>query len=108
MASAPATAPAANPKIVRRELVRTRETSAGRTRGVTAPRSTPNDLDMITQPNAAGYSTQPSGFRAITTTSRARAAKDAPSAYRLPCWIRSSAGPTTGATTANGATVISR
>ena len=44
----------------------------------------------------------------MTTANTARPANDTASAARLPRCSRSSSGPITGATTANGATVIAR
>ena len=82
--------------------------SGGSTRGVIAAFSTLNDLDSTSMPSAHGYSTQESKFSAITTASRARAKLDAASAIRRPCCSLSSAGPISGAMTANGATVINR
>ena len=67
-----------------------------------------NDLDSTNMPSAQGYSTQESKFSAMTIASRALAKLDAPSAIRRPCCSLSSAGPISGAMTANGATVISR
>jgi hypothetical protein len=70
--------------------------------------STMNDLDSTMLPSAAGYRPQLSKFSAIMMDRNTRSTHEAASATRLPCWMRSSAGPMTGATTANGATVISR
>ena len=47
-------------------------------------------------------------WNAITTASTARRAKVRASAARRPRCTRSSSGPITGATTANGAAVIAR
>ncbi|SKW65466.1 Uncharacterised protein [Mycobacteroides abscessus subsp. massiliense] len=74
----PTMVPPTNPKVVSRELTRTRSMVGGSTRGVTALRNTPKDLD------------------------------EAANAARRPCCRRSSAGPINGAITANGAMVMSR
>ncbi|CPZ70777.1 Uncharacterised protein [Mycobacteroides abscessus] len=54
----PTMVPPTRPKVVSRELTRTRSMVGGSTRGVTAPRSTPKDLDSTSIDNAQGYSTQ--------------------------------------------------
>ncbi|GAA0511611.1 hypothetical protein GCM10009545_12030 [Saccharopolyspora thermophila] len=100
--------PAAIPNAVSRELALVRVICAGRTRGVIAALSTPKDFDSTMQPSAAGYSIQLSKCNAITAASSTRTPNDAASASRRPCCNRSSAGPITGAISANGATVISR
>ena len=53
----PTIVPPSSPKIVSREFTRTRSIVGGSTRGVTALRSTLNDLDSTIIPSAHGYST---------------------------------------------------
>ena len=54
----PTIVPPSSPKVVSREFTRTRSIVGGSTRGVTALRSTLNDLDSTIIPSAHGYSTQ--------------------------------------------------
>ncbi len=53
----PTIVPPSNPKVVSLEFTRTRSIVGGSTRGVTALRSTLNDLDSTIIPSAQGYST---------------------------------------------------
>ena len=108
LASAPNTPPAARPNTVSRALVLDSVMSGGTTRGVTADLSTVNDLDSTIRPSAAGYRPQSSKCSAMITAISAWPSEDTHIASRLPRWILSSAGPITGATSANGAIVISR
>lgn len=85
--------------------------SSGRTRGVTAARSTPNAFDSTSTPNAAGRNVtwSPCGSAlAIAQHSSARITNVLAIAYRRTCRARSSAGPISGATSANGAIVTTR
>ncbi len=85
--------------------------SSGRTRGVTAARSTPNALDSTSTPNAAGRNVTWSlcgSALAIAQHSSARITNVLAIAYRRTCRARSSAGPISGATSANGAIVTTR
>ena len=64
-------------------------------------------------PNASGYTSRPSGagllmYIARATHSTARPAADAIRKRRRPPFMRSSAGPSTGATITNGVMVIRR
>src|SRR5690349_673965 len=54
----PKMVPPSSPNIVSRELTRTRSIVGGITRGVTALRSTLNDLDSTIIASAHGYNTQ--------------------------------------------------
>jgi hypothetical protein len=107
-ASPPHTPPAARPNTESRALADVSDMAAGSTRGTTDPRSTLNPLLSTSTPSAAAYSARPSWWTAITTASTARPARLPASAQRRPRCSRSSAGPITGATTANGAIVTSR
>jgi hypothetical protein len=50
----PTIVPKSRPKVVNRELTRTRSMVGGSTRGVTALRSTLNDFDSTIMPSAHG------------------------------------------------------
>ena len=58
----PTIVPPISPKTVSRELTRTRSIVGGITRGVTALRSTENDLDNTIISSAHGYSTHGGKF----------------------------------------------
>jgi hypothetical protein len=107
-ATPPKAAPATRPNTVSRALVLARVISGGTTLGVTAAFSTVKDLDSTIFPSAAGYSSQVSKLAAMTTHIRPWPIEAAHMASRRPRWMRSSIGPITGASSANGATVISR
>ncbi|AIA05294.1 hypothetical protein DC74_4822 [Streptomyces noursei] len=101
---------ASSPDSVTRELAFTREIRGGRSRGTTALRTTPYAFDATSTPSAAGYSASPPSATArdIDSASSARASIAPAIAARRPCGTRSSSGPTTGASSANGAMVTSR
>ena len=94
--------------MVSRALVLASVISGGTTLGVTAAFKTVKDLDSTIFPSAAGYSSQVSKLSAMTRHMSAWPNDAAHMASRRPRWNRSSIGPITGATNANGATVISR
>ncbi len=101
---------ASSPDSVTRELAFTREIRGGSSRGTTALRTTPYAFDDTSTPSAAGYSSSPPPATApdIITASTARASIEPAIAARRPCGTRSSSGPTTGASSANGASVTAR
>ena len=84
---------------------------AGSSRGVTALRVTPYAFCSTSTPNAAGSRVNVSLFctaPAMPQQSRPRASNVPIMMYRRPSRTRSSIGPMNGASTANGAIVISR
>ncbi len=105
-----ATPVASSPASVTRELALTSEICGGSSRGTTALRTTPYALEATSTPSATGYSWSPpvATASAIVSASSARASIAPAIAARRPCGTRSSSGPTTGASSANGAMVTAR
>ena len=94
-----------------RALADTRVIFAGSTRGVTELRVTPYAFCSTSTPNAAGSRVTVSlcwTAPAIPQQSRPRASRVPIMMYRRPSRTRSSIGPMNGASTANGAIVMSR
>lgn len=108
LAMPPNTPAAASPNTVSRAFVFDSVTAGGTTRGVTADFSTVNDFDSTIMPSAAGYRPQSLKCSAMIAAIRPWPSEDTHIASLRPRWIRSSAGPITGATSANGAIVMSR
>ena len=93
-----------------RALADTRVILAGSSRGVTALRVTPYAFCRTSTPNAAGSRVTVSlccAAPAIPQQSRPRASSVPSMMYRRPSRTRSSIGPMSGASTANGAIVMS-
>ena len=92
-----------------RELAFTSENAGGSSRGTTAQRTTPYAFEDTSTPSAAGYSSRPPVLHRPRHRQREQRPGEhrAAIAARRPCGSRSSSGPTTGASSANGAIVTS-
>src|SRR5207302_3203283 len=103
------TNPAITEMTARRELASTSATSAFTTDGTSALLVMVYAFDSTSRPNASGYSQIGlSRWRAIEKQMNVRPSALMITSVRRPARLRSSIGPRTGATTANGAIVSTR